>query len=95
MPVVTPEAIRSFAEPEAQGSTVRIADVAGEDQPLFGVYGPDVEAIARTIFDQGRRSVMAVIDEVDAVTRITMDSSTLFNVNTRSDYDLLIERHGL
>jgi len=95
MPVVTPEAIRFVAEPEAQGTTVRIAEVAGEDQPLFGVYGPDMEPIARTIFDQGRRSVMAVIDEVDVVTRITMDSSTLFNVNTRSDYDLLIERYGL
>ena len=95
MPVVTPEAIRFVAEPEAQGTTVRIAEVAGEDQPLFGVYGPDVEPIARTILDQGKRSVMAVIDEVDVVTRITMDSSTLVNVNTRSDYDLLIERYGL
>jgi molybdopterin-guanine dinucleotide biosynthesis protein A len=54
-----------------------------------------VEPLARTIFDQGERSVMAVIDEVDVVTRIAMDSSTLFNVNTRSDYDLLIERYGL
>ena len=95
MPVVTSEAIRSLAEPEAQGSTVRIAQVAGEDQPLFGVYGPDMEPIARTGFDEGRRSVMAVIDEVDDVTRITIDSSTLFNVNTRSDYDVLIERYGL
>ena len=95
MPVVTSEAIRSLAEPEAQGSTVRIAQVAGEDQPLFGVYGPDMEPIARTVFDEGRRSVMAVIDEVDDVTRITIDSSTLFNVNTRSDYDVLIERYGL
>lgn len=95
MPVVTPDAIRSLAEPEAQAATVRIAQVAGEDQPLFGVYGPGVEPIARTIFDAGQRSVMAILDEVDDVTRITMYSSTLFNVNTRSDYDVLIERYGL
>ena len=51
--------------------------------------------MVRAVFDDDRRSVMAVIDGVDDVTRIAMDSSTLFNVNTRSDYDLLIERHGL
>jgi molybdopterin-guanine dinucleotide biosynthesis protein A len=95
MPVVTTDAIRSIAEPEAQGTTVRIAQVVGEDQPLFGVYGPGVEPIARTVFDAGRLSVMAVLDEVDDVTRIAMNSSTLFNVNTRSDYDVLTERYGL
>ena len=95
MPVVTSEAIRSLTEPAAQGSEVRIAQVAGEDQPLFGIYGPDVEPIARAMFDEGRRSVKAVIDAVDSVSRIAMDSSTLFNVNTRPDYEVLIERYGL
>jgi len=95
MPVVTSEAIRFLTEPEARGSEVRIAQVAGEDQPLLGIYGPDVEPIARAMFDEGRRSVKAVIDAVDGVSRIAMDSSTLFNVNTRSDYDVLIERYGL
>ena len=95
MPVVTAEAIRSFAEPEVYGTAVRIAMVEGEDQPLFGVYGPDMESMVRAVFDDDRRSMKAVIDGVDDVTRIAMDSSTLFNVNTRSDYDLLIERHGL
>jgi hypothetical protein len=39
--------------------------------------------------------VKALLDDVDEVTRITMDPSTLFNVNTEADYDLLIERYGL
>lgn len=95
MPVVTPEAIRLLAEPEVTGSEVRIAYVAGEDQPLFAVYGPAVQPIVRAAFEEGRRSVMAAIDDLEEVTRITMDSSTLFNVNTKADYDLLIERHGL
>ena len=95
MPVVTSGAIRSIAEPEATGREVRIARVQGEDQPLFAVYGPAVEPIVRAAFEEGRRSAMAVIDDLDEVTRITMDSSTLFNVNTKADYDLLIERYGL
>lgn len=95
MPVVTAEAVRSVVEPEALGSVVRIAQVSGEDQPLFGVYGPEVEPIARAVFDSGRRSVRGVIDEVDEVTRIAVDPSTLFNVNTKADYEMLIERHGL
>ncbi len=95
MPVVTAEAIRSVVEPETKGSEVRVAHVEGEDQPLFAVYGPGVESIARAAFDEGRRSVRSVLDEIDEVTRIDLDSYTLFNVNTEADYDLLIERHGL
>lgn len=95
MPVVTGWAIRSVVEPEAMGSEVRIAIVDGEDQPLFGVYGPGIEQIVRASFDEGRRSVQSVLERVDEVTRIEMDPSTLFNVNTQADYDRLIERHGL
>ena len=95
MPVVTAEAIRSVVEPEAKGSEIRVAHVEGEDQPLFAVYGPALEPIARVVFDEGRRSVQSVLDEIDEVTRIDLDPSTLFNVNTNADYDRLIERHGL
>lgn len=95
MPIVTPEAVRAIVEPEAMGSTVRIAMVGGEDQPLFGVYGPDVRPIARAAFEAGGRSAKSVIDEIDGVARISIDASTLFNVNTPADYELLIERHGL
>jgi molybdopterin-guanine dinucleotide biosynthesis protein A len=95
MPVITAEAVRSIADPATKGSEVRIAVVDGEDQPLFGVYGPDLESIARAVFDGERRSVKALLDDVDEVTRITMDPSTLFNVNTEADYDQLIERYGL
>jgi molybdopterin-guanine dinucleotide biosynthesis protein A len=95
MPIVTPEAVRAIAEPEVTGSTVRIALVGGEDQPLFGVYGPDVQPIARAVFEAGGRSAKSVIDEIDGVTRIGVGASTLFNVNTAADYEFLIERHGL
>lgn len=95
MPVVTPEVIRSVAEPEVVGNSARIARVEEEDQPLFGVYGPDTKSTVFEAFEAGERSVMAVVDEIDNVTRIVADSSTMFNVNTRTDYQLLIERHGL
>lgn len=95
MPVVTPATIRTIVEPEAKGNEVRIAHVEGEDQPLFAVYGPAAESVARTVFDAGHRSMRAVLDEVDDVVRIEVDPSTLFNVNTEADYALLIERHGL
>jgi molybdopterin-guanine dinucleotide biosynthesis protein A len=95
MPVVTGRAIRSVVEPETEGCEVRIAYVDGEDQPLFGVYGPGVEQIVRASFDEGRRSVQSVLERIDEITRIEMDPSTLFNVNTQADYDRLIERHGL
>lgn len=94
MPVVTPDAIRAVVEPGVKDAMVRIARVAGEDQPLFGVYGPGVEVIARAVFDAGRRSIKGVIDEMDDVTRIDLDVRTLFNVNTTKDYDQLIERLG-
>ena len=95
MPVVTPEVIRSVAEPEVAGNSARIAQVEGEDQPLFGVYGPDTKSTALAAFEAGERAVMAVVDEIEDVMRIDVDSSTLFNVNTQTDYQLLIERHGL
>jgi molybdopterin-guanine dinucleotide biosynthesis protein A len=95
MPVVTAAAIRSIVEPETRGNEARVAHVEGEDQPLFAAYGSAVEPIARAAFEEGRRSVRSVLDEIDEVMRINLDSSTLFNVNTEADYDLLIERHGL
>jgi molybdopterin-guanine dinucleotide biosynthesis protein A len=95
MPVITEKAILGLAEPEAQGDTIRIARVAGQDQPLFGAYGPGVEEAARTAFEEGRRSVLGIIDEAHDVTRIDLDAFTLFNVNTMTDYEILIERHGL
>ena len=95
MPAVTEEAILGLAEPEAQGDTIRIARVAGRDQPLFGAYGPGVGEAARAALDGGRRSVLGIIDEADDVTRIDLDAFTLFNVNTTADYETLIERHGL
>lgn len=95
MPVITAEAVLSIADPVTEGAEVRIAVVDGDDQPLFGVYGPDLETVARAAFDSGRRSVKALLDDIDEVTRIPVDPSTLFNVNTEADYDLLIERHGL
>jgi len=95
MPAVTEEAILGLAEPEAQGNMIRIARVAGQDQPLFGAYGPGVAEAARAAFEAGRRSVLGIIDEADDVTRIDLDAFTLFNVNTTADYETLIERHGL
>lgn len=95
MPLVTFEAVCAVVEPGVSGRMIRIASVAGEDQPLFGVYGPDVEPVARAAFESGRRSILAVIDDVGQVTRIDLDPDTLFNVNTEADYERLIERHGL
>lgn len=95
MPVVTPEAIRTMADPVVSGSMARIARVAGEDQPLFGVYGPEVEDAVRRTLATGKRSVFAVVDRIEDVTRIDVDTFTLFNVNTTADYEALIERHGL
>ena len=72
-----------------------VAELVNEFRDTVGVYGPGIEQIVRASFDEGRRSVQSVLERVDEVTRIEMDPSTLFNVNTQADYDRLIERHGL
>lgn len=94
-PLVTVEIIRSIVEPQAEGCAVRIAAVAGEDQPLVGVYGPGVAPVARARLEAGRRSMLGVVDDVDDVTRVATDRDSLINVNTTQDYEELIERYGL
>lgn len=95
MPLVTAELIRSIAEPQVMGASVRIATVGGEDQPLLGVYGSAVESVARARFDSGLRSMLGLIDDIDGVERIEMDAYDLSNVNTPEDYQNLIGRTGL
>jgi molybdopterin-guanine dinucleotide biosynthesis protein A len=94
VPMLTPDVIRSLAEPLATGTTVRIAQVDGEDQPLVGVYGPGVEELVRARFEAGTRSVLGVLDGLDNIDRIEIHSDELFNVNDQADYDRLIERYG-
>lgn len=94
-PMITPEAILSIAEPQVTGSLVRIACVAGEDQPLVGAYGSDTSSVIRVGFDAGQRSVRGVLGYMSEVERVEMDPDILFNVNTPTDYELLIERYGL
>ncbi|RLE15587.1 MAG: hypothetical protein DRJ28_03765 [Actinobacteria bacterium] len=94
MPMLTTDIILSLAEPFAMGMTVRIAQVNGEDQPLVGVYGPGVEELVRERFEAGKRSVLGVLDDLDDIGRVEIDSDALFNVNTKADYDVLIKRYG-
>lgn len=95
VPFITAESIRLIVEPEVTGGAVRIAVVDGEDQPLVGVYGPDVEQIARARFDAGQRSVLGLIDDIEGVERVVMDSDVLLNINTVEDYEQLMGRYGL
>ncbi len=94
IPMLTTDIILSLVEPLATGTTVRIAQVDGEDQPLVGVYGPGVEELVRARFEEGKRSILGVLDDMDSIGRFEIDSDALFNVNTPADYDRLIERYG-
>ncbi|MEE8456982.1 MAG: molybdenum cofactor guanylyltransferase [Acidimicrobiia bacterium] len=94
IPMLTTDIIVSLVEPFATGTTVRISQVDGEDQPLVGVYGPGVEELVRARFETGKRSVLGVIDEIEDIDRVRIQPDALFNVNTQEDYDRLIERYG-
>ncbi len=95
VPMLTTDNIGSLAEPEAAGSVARIACVDGRDQPLVGVYGPDVAELIRPRLRSGLRSVSGLIDGAGSVERIDMPPEDLFNVNSSAQYDELIERYGI
>jgi len=94
VPMLTSEIIQSLAEPVATGTIVRIARVDGRDQPLVGVYGPGVESFARSRFDSGERAVLGILDVIEDVARVEIDSDAVFNVNTEADHMRLIDRYG-
>lgn len=95
VPMLTTSIVRSIAEPEAAGVAARIASVDGRDQPLVGVYGLDVAKLARSRLRSGRRSVSGLLDGIESVERVEFSSKELFNVNSRAQYNELIERYGV
>jgi molybdopterin-guanine dinucleotide biosynthesis protein A len=94
-PMLTAEAVRMIVEPPVPSGGVRVASVDGRIHPLIAVYGPDVLMIVRQRFDEGKRSMMGVIDDADSVVEVEIDPDVVFNVNTEADYQQLIERYGV
>lgn len=95
MPLLTGEVMQAIADPPVTGSSARIAVVEGEDQPLVGAYGPDVERIVVERLAAGKRAMFGVLDDVDVVEYVVVDPLVLVNVNTIKDYDELIEKYSL
>ncbi|MEN8041680.1 MAG: molybdenum cofactor guanylyltransferase [Actinomycetota bacterium] len=93
-PLLTVDVIRAIAEPAVPSDGVRVATALGRVHPLIGVYGPDVEPVVRGRFDEGKRSMLGVIDTVERVVEVEVSPEAVFNVNTEEDYEQLMNRYG-
>lgn len=94
-PLLTVDVIRAIVEPPVPPDGVRIATALGRVHPLIGVYGPDIEPIVRARFEEGKRSMLGVIDTVERVVEVDVSSDAVFNVNSEEDYEELMERYGI
>lgn len=94
-PLLTADTARMIVEPPVPRNAVRVASADGRIHPLIAVYGPDILSVIQRRFDEGKRSVLGVIDDIERVVEVEVDSDSVFNVNTEADYERLIERYGL
>lgn len=94
MPLVSAESIRSIAHPMVSGDAARIASVDGNDQPLVGVYGPEVKPIVENHLDNDRRSAFGVLVDVALVERVDIRPEEALNINTREVYEALVRDLG-
>ena len=69
------------AMPERDGGLV---------EPLFAVYRTSVAGAARKILDAGGRSVLDLLERIDAVRVPVPPGVRIGNINTRSDYRELL-----
>ena len=95
LPFVTERLVRFLASRPSEATVVPV--VAGRRQPLAARYGPSALALAPVLFDAGRRSLAALLEEVDVVEiledelALRVDLRELEDVDTPHD----LERLGL